>query len=385
MVQSYVCLCNFVSLFFLQLEGYLWPYWSRASRALYTPGTARRCRTRSEHNSPSMAILVSCIVPSLRSVCYKYTTTGNLWTGAEHTGSHSCSMLQIDGVSQGYWWFVWMHRETRMGRSVEHLHVEPLSTTSATRPNVTQGHQQVKQPATSGKKWKYGLFWITCARSVRRTEKVSPIQVPTSPKQLQSPTDHSPGMLLIGWVNCGLCKTVKRGFWLCVLRQCYWSSMDYIALTMRIHTTPHYKVNSFDGLSRSKSLCSFLCWCTEMLYAILCFCRFCLELVIPIIPRPIGMFCFGLFLLKSLCRSFVEDSASIWSFQFGGNFHSSSLMLPPDWPYGGGKRWQRCTLWLPGESASCRFSGFSLIKYIQGQLMLTDQFAPFPSCKKWRS
>jgi len=134
-------------------EGYLWPYWSRASRALYTPGTARRCRTRSEHNSPSMAILVSCIVPSLRSVCYKYTTTGNLWTGAEHTESHSCSMLQIDGVSQGYWWFVWMHRETRMGRSVEHLHVEPLSTTSATRPNVTQGHQQVKQPATSGKKW----------------------------------------------------------------------------------------------------------------------------------------------------------------------------------------------------------------------------------------
>jgi hypothetical protein len=31
---------------------------------------------------------------------------------------------------------------------VERVHVEPLSTISAVRPNVTQGHQSVRQPAT---------------------------------------------------------------------------------------------------------------------------------------------------------------------------------------------------------------------------------------------
>lgn len=84
----------FHSLIFLHEVGYLWPYWSRAFRALCTPGTARMYHTRSERNSPSTAILVGCIVPALRSVCYKYTTTGNLWTLEEHTGSRSCSMLQ---------------------------------------------------------------------------------------------------------------------------------------------------------------------------------------------------------------------------------------------------------------------------------------------------
>ena len=62
-------------------------------------------------------ILVSCIVPALRSVCYKYTATGNLWTVAEHTGSHLCSTLQISRrVSHRDWWFV-VHKEKRMRRT----------------------------------------------------------------------------------------------------------------------------------------------------------------------------------------------------------------------------------------------------------------------------
>jgi len=98
-------------------EEYLWSYWSHASRALCTPGTVRRCRTRSGRSSPNTVILVSCIVPALRSVCYKYTATGNLWTVAEHTGSHLCSTLQISRrVSHRDWWFV-VHKEKRMRRT----------------------------------------------------------------------------------------------------------------------------------------------------------------------------------------------------------------------------------------------------------------------------
>jgi hypothetical protein len=183
-----------------------------------------------------MAILVSCIVLALRSVCYKYTATGNLWTVAEHTGSRSCSTLQISRRVID-WWFVWVHKEKRMRRTptcgapVHNLSYTAKCNTRAPESQAT---------CNIGKEMKYGSFRITCARSVRRTEKVNRIQVPTSPKQLQSPTDHSPDMLLIGWVDCGLCKTVKWGLWLCVLRQWYtWSSMDYIALTTRISMT-HY-------------------------------------------------------------------------------------------------------------------------------------------------
>jgi hypothetical protein len=43
---------------------------------------------------------------------------------------------------------------------VKHLHVEPLSTISAIRPKVTQGHQKVKQPARSWKDMKHR--WVLC-------------------------------------------------------------------------------------------------------------------------------------------------------------------------------------------------------------------------------
>jgi len=107
--------------------------------------------------------------------------------------------------------------------------------------------------------------------------------------------------------------------------------MHYIALITRISMT-HYKVNSFGGLSQS-SLCSFS-W--QMHWNIVCYCVFSQVLPWigpPMIPRPPGMFCFELFLLKSLCWG----SASFWSVQFGGNFHSSLLMLPPDRLDGGEK------------------------------------------------
>uniref|UniRef100_K3Y4B1 Uncharacterized protein n=1 Tax=Setaria italica TaxID=4555 RepID=K3Y4B1_SETIT len=39
------------------------------------------------------------------------------------------------------------------------------------------------------------------------------------------------------------------------------------------------------------------------------------------------MFCLEPFLLKSLCRTCVQDLSSFWSFQFGGSFYSFLLRL----------------------------------------------------------
>jgi hypothetical protein len=80
----------------------------------------------------------------------------------------------------------------------------------------------------------------------------------------------------------------------------------------------HYKANCFDGLSQSRVL--FFSWLLH--WNIVCYFVF-----LQVLPwtgrpddRPIGMFYLEPFLLKSLCRSFVEDSDHLGVFSLAVTF-----------------------------------------------------------------
>jgi hypothetical protein len=181
---------------------YLWTYWSHVSPALCTPGTGHKYHSKNGRSSPSRVILVSCTVLALRSACYKYTATGIPLTVVTLIGPRSCSRLEARMADQSRRLVVFVHAWKEFW-GAKLIHVEPLSTICATRPNVTQGHQQVKQPAPSRRGWNTYCSETHVQEAWEVKSGEACIQVLTSPKHPKSPTDHSPDMLLIGRADCG--------------------------------------------------------------------------------------------------------------------------------------------------------------------------------------